>query len=178
MRPCAGGPDHVRTGTAIEAPAGRDGGGGAGGGRCRGRAARPARVRPRAALFFAAWAWCFDCLVTVDGRPKPARPASPRSAAGMEVRSAPVAGTRAARRPGLPRRSTGDVLVVGAGPAGLSAGGAPPCPCGGQGDRGRRGGLLPGGQYFKPAGALGGRQTPRPSIVSFRDGRVPCGARR
>jgi glycine/D-amino acid oxidase-like deaminating enzyme len=89
---------------------------------------------------------CFDCLVTVDGRPNQ-RACLTKVAAGMEVRSAPVAGTRPPP-PGAAEEIDCDVLVVGAGPAGLSAARA----------LARAGAkvivaderLLPGGQYFKP----------------------------
>ncbi|MFO1160748.1 MAG: FAD-dependent oxidoreductase [Reyranellaceae bacterium] len=64
---------------------------------------------------------CFDCLVTVDGRPSQ-RACLTKVADGMDVRSSPAA------QPGAPPPPTAeeweiecDVLVVGAGPAGLSA---------------------------------------------------------
>src|SRR5471030_3510775 len=89
---------------------------------------------------------CFDCLVTIDGRPNQ-RACLTKVTAGMDVRSAPVAGTRPPP-PGAAEEIDCDVLVVGAGPAGLSAARA----------LARAGAnvivaderLLPGGQYFKP----------------------------
>src|SRR5215470_17072024 len=63
---------------------------------------------------------CFDCLVTVDGRPSQ-RACLTKVSAGMDVRSAPVAAT-APSDPAQPTEEIDcDVLVVGAGPAGLSA---------------------------------------------------------
>ena len=63
---------------------------------------------------------CFDCLVTVDGRPSQ-RACLTKAEAGMDVRSAPLA----APHPPTPAPPAAeiacDVLVVGAGPAGLSA---------------------------------------------------------
>src|SRR5262245_9856501 len=62
---------------------------------------------------------CFDCLVTVNGRPGQ-RACLTKVEEGMDVRSAPVAS--AAPAPAEPPTETScDVLVVGAGPAGLSA---------------------------------------------------------
>lgn len=70
---------------------------------------------------------CFDCLVTVDGRASQ-RACLTKVADGQQVRSAMPAGTEAdplrplAPEAGLePVRRDVDVLVVGAGPAGMSA---------------------------------------------------------
>jgi len=63
---------------------------------------------------------CFDCLVTVDGRPGQ-RACLTKVSAGMDVRSSPTA-TASALEPVRPAEEIAcDVLVVGAGPAGLSA---------------------------------------------------------
>src|SRR5262249_10936533 len=63
---------------------------------------------------------CFDCLVTVDGRPSQ-RACLTKVAPGMDVRSSPVAASRPVE-PAQPAEEIAcDVLVVGAGPAGLSA---------------------------------------------------------
>ena len=70
---------------------------------------------------------CFDCLVTVDGRPSQ-RACLTKVAAGMDVRSSPAA-TASAVEPARPVEEIAcDVLVVGAGPAGLSAARAWPWP--------------------------------------------------
>ncbi len=62
---------------------------------------------------------CFDCLVTVDGRPSQ-RACLTKVEAGMEVRSAPAASGAPPEQ--LPTQEFAcDVLIVGAGPAGLSA---------------------------------------------------------
>src|SRR5579883_1040911 len=63
---------------------------------------------------------CFDCLVTVDGRPNQ-RSCLTKVEAGMEVRSAPLATAPPADPPAPAEEIACDVLVVGAGPAGLSA---------------------------------------------------------
>src|SRR5882672_12626237 len=57
---------------------------------------------------------CFDCLVTVDGRPNQ-RSCLTKVEAGMDVRSAPVAGG-VPPEPGETVDQACDVLVVGAGP--------------------------------------------------------------
>src|ERR1700704_5591520 len=63
---------------------------------------------------------CFDCLVTVDGRPSQ-RACLTKIEAGMDVRSSPVA-TPSMGGPAVPAEKIAcDVLVVGAGPTGLSA---------------------------------------------------------
>jgi len=63
---------------------------------------------------------CFDCLVTVDGRPNQ-RACLTKVAPGMDVLSEPVAGASAAGEAKAAEEVACDVLVVGAGPAGLSA---------------------------------------------------------
>ena len=63
---------------------------------------------------------CFDCLVTVNGRPNQ-RACLTKVGAGMEVRSEPVAGRSPAEDARAAEEIACDVLVVGAGPAGLSA---------------------------------------------------------
>ena len=90
---------------------------------------------------------CFDCLVTIDGRPNQ-RACLSKVEAGMDVRSAPVATPRPPPLAAPAEEIACDVLVVGAGPAGLSA--ARALALAGADvivadDR-----LHPGGQYFKP----------------------------
>ena len=63
---------------------------------------------------------CFDCLVTVDGRPSQ-RACLTKVAAGMDVRSSPAATAAPAEPAPAAEEIACDVLVVGAGPAGLSA---------------------------------------------------------
>src|SRR5678816_2490993 len=63
---------------------------------------------------------CFDCRVTVDGRPNQ-RACLTKVDAGMEVWSEAVAGPAAAGDAPAAEEIACDVLVVGAGPAGLSA---------------------------------------------------------
>jgi glycine/D-amino acid oxidase-like deaminating enzyme len=91
---------------------------------------------------------CFDCLVTVDGRPNQ-RACLTKVAAGMEVTSEPVARGQDRGGEAAPAEEVAcDVLVVGAGPAGLTA----------ARDLARAGAnvivaderLHAGGQYFKP----------------------------
>lgn len=89
---------------------------------------------------------CFDCLVTVNGRPNQ-RACLTKVAPGMEILSEPVAGA-ADGAPAAAEEIACDVLVVGAGPAGLSA----------ARDLAHAGAdvivaderLQPGGQFFKP----------------------------
>src|SRR5581483_1974099 len=91
---------------------------------------------------------CFDCLVTVDGRPSQ-RACLTKVAAGMEVSSEPVASGQGRGSEAVAAEEVAcDVLVVGAGPAGLTA----------ARDLARAGAnvivaderLHAGGQYFKP----------------------------
>lgn len=90
---------------------------------------------------------CFDCLVTVDGRPNQ-RACLTTVAAGMEVRPAPTA-TASPLPPAAPAEEIAcDVLVVGAGPAGLSAARALALAGADVIVADER--LAPGGQYFKP----------------------------
>ncbi|SCK11903.1 Glycine/D-amino acid oxidase [Variovorax sp. HW608] len=97
---------------------------------------------------------CFDCLVTVDGRASQ-RACLTKAAEGLQVRSAMPAGTATDPLRPLtpdagtePSRQDVDVLVVGAGPAGLSAALA-------AARSGAKVLLLderpqPGGQFYKP----------------------------
>lgn len=109
---------------------------------------------------------CFDCLVTVDGRPNQ-RACLTRVAGGMEVLSEPVAGSRADGPAVAAEEIACDVLVVGAGPAGLSA----------ARDLARTGAnvivaderLHAGGQFFKPL-AQSHRAERQHLDRQFRDG--------
>jgi len=112
---------------------------------------------------------CFDCLVTVDGRASQ-RACLAKVAAGMVVASAaPERPAPLAAAPdAIPERGC-DVLVVGAGPAGLSAAIAA-----------RRAGAevlmldereAAGGQYLKPLAASHGHAAPD---AQFRLGAALC----
>ena len=111
---------------------------------------------------------CFDCLVTVDGRPSQ-RACLTKVAPGMDVRTSPAATSRPTE-PALPAEEiTCDVLVVGAGPAGLTA--ARSLALAGVDVIVADERLHPGGQYFKP---LAPAQAAEISALDrqFRDGAV------
>ena len=111
---------------------------------------------------------CFDCLVTVDGRPSQ-RACLTKAQAGMEVRSAPVA----TPRPSEPVRARrGDRLRRAGGGRGTGrpVGGARSLALAGANVIVADERLHPGGQYFKPLGALArGRSVdPRPPVPRRR----------
>ena len=115
---------------------------------------------------------CFDCLVTVDGRASQ-RACLTKVAEGQQVRSAMPAGTEedplrplAPEASAQPARREVDLLVIGAGPAGLSAALAA-----------RRAGagvlvlderLQSGGQFYKPLAPS--HQATTPADRQFADG--------
>lgn len=91
---------------------------------------------------------CFDCLVTVDGKPSQ-RACLTKIEAGMDIRSEPPGTPPPAPPPASPAEEIAcDVLVVGAGPAGLAAARALAEAGAGVIVADER--LAPGGQYFKP----------------------------
>ncbi len=90
---------------------------------------------------------CFDCLVTIDGKPNQ-RACLTKIEAGMDVRSAQDATAAPPPSAGAAEEITCDVLVVGAGPAGLSA--ARGLALAGAKVIVADERLLPGGQFFKP----------------------------
>src|SRR5690349_10608861 len=111
---------------------------------------------------------CFDCLVTVDGQPSQ-RACLTRVAPGMEVRSSPEA-TATPAGPAQPAEEIAcDVLVVGAGPAGLSA--ARSLALAGADVVVLDERLHPGGQFFKPL-APSHRAEISTLDSQFRDGAV------
>ena len=112
---------------------------------------------------------CFDCLVTVDGRPNQ-RACLTKVAAGMEVRSAPLRRRRADRRAAAPAEEIAcDVLVVGAGP-GRPDGRARSLALAGADVIVADERLHAGGQYFKPLAPsqVAEPSTPRPSVPRRR----------
>jgi thioredoxin reductase len=111
---------------------------------------------------------CFDCLVTVDGRPSQ-RACLTKAQAGMDVRSAPVATPRQPEPAAPAEEIACDVLVVGAGPAGLSAARALALAGADVIVADER--LHPGGQYFKPL-APSHQADPSTLDRQFRDGAI------
>ena len=111
---------------------------------------------------------CFDCLVTVDGRPSQ-RACLTKVAAGMDVRSAPAATPHPPEPAADTEEIACDVLVVGAGPAGLSA--ARSLALAGAHVIVADERLHAGGQYFKP---LADSHTAEISTLDrqFRDGAI------
>lgn len=111
---------------------------------------------------------CFDCLVTIDGRPSQ-RACLTKIRAGMDVRSAPVAAPPAVEPTAATEEIACDVLVVGAGPAGLSAARALALAGADVIVADER--LHPGGQFYKP---LAPSQSAEISVLDrqFRDGAV------
>ncbi|MFL7903103.1 FAD-dependent oxidoreductase [Azospirillum argentinense] len=124
---------------------------------------------------------CFECLVTVDGKASQ-RACLTKVAEGQVVRSQPPAGTAADPLAPLvpppqgaaPEERTPDLLVLGAGPAGLAAAEA----------AARRGADVvvlderpqSGGQYFKPLAPS--HRADRPTDRQFRAGRALVDAAR
>jgi glycine/D-amino acid oxidase-like deaminating enzyme len=90
---------------------------------------------------------CFDCLVTVNGRPNQ-RACLTKVESGMEVLSEPIAGASDGADAAPAEEIACDVLVVGAGPAGLSA--ARDLALAGANVVVADERLHPGGQFFKP----------------------------
>jgi glycine/D-amino acid oxidase-like deaminating enzyme len=111
---------------------------------------------------------CFDCLVTVNGQPNQ-RACLSKVEEGMDVASSPVSTAGAAGPAEAPAEIACDVLVVGAGPAGLSA--ARALALGGADVVVLDERLHAGGQYFKPLAAS--HQADASALDrQFRDGAV------
>src|SRR5258708_10185010 len=111
---------------------------------------------------------CFACMVTVDGRPSQ-RACLTKVEAGMDVRSAPVATPRPPEPTAPAEEIACDVLVVGAGPAGLSA--ARSLALAGADVIVADERLQPGGQYFKPL-AASYQADPSALDRQFREGAI------
>ena len=111
---------------------------------------------------------CFDCLVTVDGQPSQ-RACLTRAVDGMDVRSSPAPQPGAAGPPAETREQACDVVVVGAGPAGLSAARALALAGANVVVLDER--LHEGGQFFKPL-AHSHEADPERLDRQFRDGAV------
>jgi glycine/D-amino acid oxidase-like deaminating enzyme len=111
---------------------------------------------------------CFDCLVTVDGRPSQ-RACLTKAQAGMDVRSAPLATPHPPDPVGPGGEIACDALVVGAGPAGLAAARALALAGADVVVADER--LYPGGQYFKPL-APSHQADPSTLDGQFRDGAI------
>ncbi|SJZ87234.1 Glycine/D-amino acid oxidase [Enhydrobacter aerosaccus] len=111
---------------------------------------------------------CFDCLVTVNGRPSQ-RACLTKVEAGMDIRSMPEASPVPPEPAALPEEIACDVLVVGAGPAGLAA--ARSLALAGADVVVADERLQAGGQYFKP---LASSQAAEIATLDrqFRDGAV------
>ena len=116
---------------------------------------------------------CFDCQVSVDGGP-PVRACLTKVRQGMKLRSlayraaVPIAGPQVARAPS--ERRNPDVLIVGAGPAGMSAAlelaeaGATVIVADERPD--------PGGQFFKQIARSHAFAGSKPSDSQYREGAV------
>lgn len=111
---------------------------------------------------------CFDCLVTIDGQPSQ-RACLTRVVDGMDVRSSPASRPGTASPPAETRAFDCDVLVVGAGPAGLSAARALALAGAKVVVLDER--LHEGGQFFKPL-AHSHEADPESLDRQFRDGAV------
>ncbi|WP_421996604.1 FAD-dependent oxidoreductase [Reyranella sp.] len=115
---------------------------------------------------------CYDCLVTIDGRPSQ-RACLTRATAGMDIRSDPTATAPVplpVPPPAAPAADVAcDVLVVGAGPAGLSAARALALAGADVVVLDER--LHAGGQFFKPL-APSHAADPATLDRQFRDGAV------
>jgi glycine/D-amino acid oxidase-like deaminating enzyme len=109
---------------------------------------------------------CFDCLVTVDGR-RSQRACLTKIAAGMDIRSEPSATPPPPKPAAAADEVACDVLIVGAGPAGLST--ARSLALAGADVIVVDERLAPGGQFFKPLADSQGADITRLDR-QFRDG--------